>query len=188
LQPEFIDEIVRRLENAGVVYAITGSVASSLWGIPRLTHDVDLVLVLSSGQVGQVVSAFADSYYVSEQAAHQAVRSGGMFNVIDPSKNLKADLWVFAGDPFNQAMLDRRRRVTLASGREAFVGSPEDVLLHKLVWNRITPSERQLADAAGIAAVQQGSLDLNYLRSWAARQDTTDLLEEVLQGKHLKQT
>jgi hypothetical protein len=68
------------------------------------------------------------------------------------------------------------------------VGSPEDVLLHKLVWNKITPSERQLADAAGIAAVQVGNLDLEYLRTWAARQSTLETLEAVLQGKSLKGT
>jgi hypothetical protein len=73
-------------------------------------------------------------------------------------------------------------------GREAYVGSAEDVLLHKLVWHTITPSERQLADAAGIAAVQAGKLDLVYLREWAARQGTGDLLEAVLQGKYLKTT
>jgi hypothetical protein len=71
---------------------------------------------------------------------------------------------------------------------KAWLGSPEDVLLHKLDWNRITPSERQLADAAGIAAVQAGQLDLDYLRQWAALQSTAEVLEEVLQDKYLKQT
>ena len=66
--------------------------------------------------------------------------------------------------------------------------SRQAVLLHKLVWHTITPSERQLADAAGIAAVQAGKLDLAYLREWSARQSTSALLEDVLQGKYLKQT
>jgi hypothetical protein len=62
------------------------------------------------------------------------------------------------------------------------------VLLHKLVWNTLTPSERQIADAAGIAAVQAGKLDLAYLNEWAAKQGTTELLKDVLQGKGLKNT
>jgi hypothetical protein len=62
------------------------------------------------------------------------------------------------------------------------------VLLHKLVWNQISPSERQLQDAAGIAAVQSGNLDLAYLRLWAASQGTAAVLEDILQGKHLKQS
>jgi len=85
-------------------------------------------------------------------------------------------------------MLSRRRRVEIVPGRLAWVGTPEDVLLHKLVWHTITPSERQLADAAGIASVQAAQLDLAYMRQWATQQGTAQLLEEVLQGKHLKKT
>jgi hypothetical protein len=171
-----------------VTYAITGSIASNLWGIPRTTHDVDVVVVLSPPDVPRIVAAFADRYYLSAEAVADAVSRGSMFNVIDLNTSLKADLWVTQGDPFNQSMLSRRIRLEIVPGREAYVGSAEDVLLHKLVWHTITPSERQLADAAGIAAVQAGKIDLNYLKEWAARQGTGKLLEAVLQGKYLKTT
>jgi hypothetical protein len=85
-------------------------------------------------------------------------------------------------------MLKRRRRVKVPGDFEAELGSPEDVLLHKLVWNKITPSERQLQDAAGIAAVQADKLDLDYMRAWAARHGTAGELEAVLAGKGLKAT
>jgi hypothetical protein len=125
---------------------------------------------------------------LSEQAAKEAVSTGRMFNVIDPRTALKADLWVFKGDPFGQSMLNRRQRVELLPGFQAYLGSPEDVLLHKLLWHKLNPSQRQLGDAAGIAAVQSVKLDLGYLRDWASKQTTADLLEEILQGKWLKQT
>jgi hypothetical protein len=189
LEQAFLKDIIERLETAKVVYAITGSIASNYWGIPRTTHDVDIVIVLQPEQISPLVSALsADVYYLSEQAVKEAVSSGNMFNLIDTSTGLKADFWVFKGDPFNQSMLSRRHREELVQGTQAYVGSPEDVLLHKLVWYKITPSDRQLSDAAGIAAVQKGNLDLDYMRAWAARQSTGDLLEDVLQGKYLKQT
>jgi hypothetical protein len=188
LQLEFLKDLVTRLEGLGVPYAITGSVASNIWGTPRLTHDIDLLVVLSRGNIPQILAAFPSPYYVSQQAVTEAVETGSMFNVVDTARGLKADFWVSAGDPFNQSMLSRRRQVELLKSLAAFVGSPEDVLLHKLLWHKITPSERQLADAAGIASVQAGKLDLDYLREWASRQHTEDLLEEVLQGKHLKET
>jgi hypothetical protein len=172
----------------GLVYAITGSIASNLWGTPRTTHDVDVVVVLTAADIDPVVAAFADHYYISKEAVQDAVSRSSMFNVIDFTTGLKADFWVTKGDPFNESMLSRRRRIEIAPGQEAFVGSAEDVLLHKLVWNAITPSERQLADAAGIVAVQAGNLDLAYVRAWAARQATSEVLEAVLQGKHLKNT
>jgi hypothetical protein len=185
---EFVKDIVSRLARGGVPYAITGSIASNYWGVPRLTHDVDIVVVLALPQVEPVVRAFADRYYVSEAGARQAVLSRGMFNVLDTAAGFKADLWVPGDDPFTQSLLDRRRRVELLAGFTADIGAPEDVLLHKLVWHQLTPSERQLADAAGIAAVQAGQLDLAYMRQWAARQSTADLLEAVLLGKGLKAT
>lgn len=188
MQHAFLKDVIERLESAGLTYAITGSIASNYWGIPRATHDLDVVVVLQPDQVPQVIAAFPDPYYLSDLAIQDAVSTGSMFNVIDTMTGFKVDFWVFKGDPFNQSMINRRRREEVLPGRPAFVGSPEDVLLHKLLWSKITPSERQLGDAAGIVEVQQGKLDLPYMRHWAAQQSTSDLLEEVLQGKYLKPT
>jgi hypothetical protein len=55
--------------------------------------------------------------------------------------------------------------------------------MHKLVWNRITPSDRQLGDAAGIVAVQADALDINYLRQWAQELKLTAELERLLSGE-----
>lgn len=189
MEQEFLKDVLARLEGAGVTYAVTGSIARNLWGILRTKHDMDVVVVLSPADVPRVVAAFADRYYISPEAVVDAVTRGSMFNVIDFNTSLKADLWVTKGDPFNQSMLSRRCRLEIVPGQEAFVGSAEDVLLlHKLAWHTMTPSERQLADAAGIAAVQKGKLNLVYLKEWAVRQGTGDFLEAVLQGKYLKFT
>jgi hypothetical protein len=179
---------VARVEGTGVTYAVTGSIASNFWGVPRMTHDVDILILLPRDKVAAVVAAFPDPYYLSEPAVQDALRTGTMFNVLDPGSGLKADFWVSGGDPFSQSMLARRRRVQFSPRHEAYVGSAEDVLLHKLVWYKVTPSDRQLADAAGIAAVQASLLDLHYLRAWAARQGTADLLEAALRGEHLKKS
>lgn len=188
MEQEFLKDAVARLEKTGVAYAVTGSVASNFWGIPRTTHDVDIVVVLVAADAERITAAFADRYYLSEQAVKDAVSQRSMFNVIDFRTNLKAGLWVTRDDPFNQSMLQRRRREEIVPRQQGWMGTPEDVLLHKLVWHTITPSERQLADAAGIAAVQAGNLDLAYMRTWTARQGTGTLLEEVLAGKYLKKT
>jgi hypothetical protein len=188
LEQEFLKDLVRRIERTGFRYAITGSIASNLWGIPRTTHDVDVVLLLQAENVAAVLAAFADAHYVSEPAVRDAISRQSMFNVIDAKTSLKADFWVAGSDEFSGKLLERRQRVEIVSGQEAFVATAEDVLLHKLVWNEISPSERQLSDAAGIAAVQKGRLDLAYLRAWAAKQGTAAVLEEVLEGKYLKKT
>lgn len=188
MQQAFLNDVLERLENAGLTYVVTGSVASNYWGIPRATHDLDVVVLLRPDQIHLVMAAFPEPYYLSDLAIRDAVAAGSMFNIIDTSTGFKVDFWVFKGDPFGHSMFSRRRREEVVKGRTAYVSSPEDVLLHKLIWCKITPSDRQLADAAGIVAVQQSTLDIPYMRQWAAQQSTSDLLEEVLQGKHLKST
>jgi hypothetical protein len=53
-------------------------------------------------------------------------------------------------------------------GELVWLATAEDVLQHKLHWNKLTPSERQLGDVAGVVTVQQGQLAGDYLRKWAA--------------------
>ncbi|MBV9125159.1 MAG: hypothetical protein JO112_17525 [Planctomycetes bacterium] len=60
------------------------------------------------------------------------------------------------------------------------MASPEDIILSKLEWSKITESDRQIQDALGVAVVQGSSLDGAYLRQWAEELGVTDRLEEVL--------
>jgi len=68
-------------------------------------------------------------------------------------------------------------------GETCWIATAEDVVLHKLYWNTITPSERQLGDAAGVVSVQRARLDLDYLRHWARDLGVSEVLEDLLTGK-----
>ena len=46
------------LESKGISYMITGSVACIVYGEPRMTHDIDLIIALSSKDVAKIVDAF----------------------------------------------------------------------------------------------------------------------------------
>lgn len=78
-------------------------------------------------------------------------------------------------------MFRRRVKVTVF-GEPAWISTKEDVILHKLFWNQITPSERQLGDAAGVVAIQRESLDLAYLKRWATELNVAPVLEQLLDG------
>jgi hypothetical protein len=69
----------------------------------------------------------------------------------------------------------------------AWITTAEDVILHKFVWNKISPSDRQRLDAAGVYAVQGSALDMAYLRHWApilgVQQDVEDLVTGRLTPK-----
>jgi hypothetical protein len=166
-EQELLADCLRRLNRSGVTYYLTGSMASNYWGVPRTTHDLDFVIQLPASAVAKIVSAFAPDFYIEEAAVRAA---------------LKVDFWLPKPEPFDREMLRRRVHVTLF-GEPAWIATAEDVILHKLVWNRISPSDRQLGDAAGVMAVQAGALDKNYLKQWARELKLTGELEKLLSGE-----
>jgi hypothetical protein len=181
-EQEVLTDCLRRLNAAGVPYMLTGSMASNYWGIPRTTHDLDFVVRLSAADVPVLVAAFADDYFLQEPSVRAALSPPYQFNALDNQSALKVDFWVLHDKPFEQSMFARRQRVSLF-GEPAWVASPEDVLLHKLYWDALTPSDRQREDISGVVAVQKDRLDLTYLRQWADVLGVAQQLEAFLAGK-----
>jgi len=179
---ELLVDCLRRLNRAGVTYYLTGSMASNYWGIPRTTHDLDFVVQLPASAVPRILQEFSGDFYIEEAAVRAAIQPPHQFNAIDTRSALKVDFWLPKPEPFDREMLRRRTDVVLF-GEPAWIASAEDVILHKLIWNRISPSDRQLGDAAGVLAVQADALDRSYLRGWARDLGLTDELEHLLSGK-----
>ena len=179
---DLLVDCLRRLNRAGVIYYLTGSMASNYWGIPRTTHDLDFVVQLPTAAVPRIVQEFSGDFYIEEAAVRAAYQPPYQFNAIDTRSALKVDFWLPKPEPFDKEMLRRRLRVTLL-GEPAWITTAEDVILHKLIWNRITPSNRQLGDAAGVLVVQADALDKNYLRHWAQELKLINELERLLSGK-----
>ncbi len=180
-QDEFLAEIARRLVAAGIPYMVAGSYASSFHGQPRATQDVDLVIDPTPTQLDAFLGQLDDSYYVSREAAHDALRRRSLFNVIHFDASWKADLIIRKDRPFSAEEFARRQTAQL-HGQPQPLASPEDVILTKLEWSRISPSERQVRDALNVAVAQWPRLDQGYLRRWAADLGVAEVLEDLLRG------
>ena len=63
------------------------------------------------------------------------------------------------------------------------IATAEDVILHKLYWDSLTPSERQISDAAGVVAVQSDSIDRDYMQQWASELGVSEKLSKLLAGE-----
>lgn len=181
-EQELLLDCLRRLNHAGIIYYLTGSMASNYWGIPRTTHDLDFVIQLPPSNIDKMVAAFSPDYFLDPEAVRAAYQPPHQFNALDTRSALKVDFWLPRPAPFDREMLRRRLRVTLF-GEPAWITTAEDSILHKLVWNRITPSERQLSDAAGVVAVQREKLDATYLRNWAELLGVLIELGKLLSGQ-----
>ncbi len=89
---------------------ITGSIASSLQGEPRATHDIDLVVRIDHSQVKALAEAFPrPAFYVEESAVRDAVTERGMFNILEASEGDKIDFWILTDSPFDRSRFARRR-------------------------------------------------------------------------------
>jgi hypothetical protein len=155
--------------------------ASNYRGIPRTTHGLDFVIQLPPS-VDKMVSAFSPDYFLEQAAVQAAYRPPHQFNAIDTRSALKVDFWLPGPAPFDREMLERRVHVTLF-GEPAWITTAEDSISHKLLWNRITPSDRQLGDAAGVVAIQSEKLDLAYLKKWAELLSVSADLDRLLSGQ-----
>ncbi len=102
--------------------------------------------------------------------------------MLDEQSALKADFWLLREDAFEQTAFARRMPVALF-GVSAWIATAEDIILHKLYWNKITPSQRQLGDAAGVYVVQSNALDVDYLLHWAEKLDVQRELNDLIVGR-----
>jgi hypothetical protein len=171
--------LIAALSGADIPHMLTGSVASSYHGQPRMTRDIDVVIDPQPAQLDTLVADLAAmGFYVDADAAREALASRTQFNVIDPDSGWKADLIIRKDRPFSREEFARREEAMLPFGTVA-VARPEDVILAKLEWSLGGQSERQLDDAEGIVAVSRERLDLAYLERWADELGVRDLWERI---------
>ncbi len=153
--PDPLAPFLEPLERLALPYFITGSVAASVYGEPRLTADIDVILVLDAGNIEALRAVFPDSvYYVPpDETLRQEIARGsrGMFNLIHLVSQFKADIYLAAHDPLHAWALAHRRRIDLDGGG-AWIAPPEYVILRKLEFLREGGSDKHLRDVRFILA------------------------------------
>lgn len=178
--------VVEVLDELRVRYHVGGSVASSALGVARATLDVDVVADLSPGHAGRLVSELSESYYIDEQAVRDAIERRASFNLIHLATMVKVDVFVLKERDYDIEAFSRMRADRLEAGdgaREFFLASAEDTILNKLEWFEMggRVADRQWRDVLGVLKVQEGSLDLDYMRRWARTIGVHELLEKALE-------
>ena len=180
-QQELLRQVVQTLDRLQIQCMLTGSLASSLQGEPRATHDVDLLVDLKSHDVTALLNAFnSPDLYLSQSAVNDAVRNRRMFNLLETTTGAKIDFWLLTSEPFDQSRFQRKRPLNV-EGLVVDVSSPEDTILMKLKWAKASGgSEKQFGDAVSVFEVQSGRLDLTYIQHWVRELDVTELWQRLV--------
>ena len=179
-QQELLKKVIQVLEDAGVEYMVSGSLVSSLQGEPRSTHDIDVVVAVQRSTAHSLARAFPPpDYYLTQESILEAIEHQGMFNLIDVNSGDEVDFWILTDEPFDCSRF-KRKYAEEAMGIRIMVSSPEDTILMKLKWAKLSGgSEKQYTDALRVYEVQFEKLDTAYLAHWSKRLSVDSLLGRI---------
>lgn len=181
---DLLCQMAEILDDLGVLYALGGSMASSLLGEPRSTVDVDMAIRLDGISGEALLERVGAAFYVPVESARQAMVRHSSFNIVDTASALKVDLFVVGDGLLDRMQIERRVLVPIPGAPNGiWVTSAEDQVLRKLDWFRQggSMSDRQWRDVVGILRIHRGSMDLDYLRASAREVGLTDQVIEALQ-------
>ncbi len=180
-QRDLLCRVLDGFAASGIEYLLVGSLASAAYGEPRLTLDIDVVAALTGAQLPRFLSFFpVPEFYVSSDAAAEAVRSEKQFNIIHPASGWKVDIIVKKTDEFDRSRFARKRSIPVFPDRSVSVASPEDIIIKKMEYFQEGGSEKHLRDISGILRVSGDGLDFPYIEVWADRKGLTEIWRAIL--------
>jgi len=128
---------VRPLATANIPYFITGGLATVIYGEPRFTRDIDLVLGVRPFHAERFETLWPEAqFYVPplESLKEEIARSRyGHFNIIHIASGLTADCYVAGDDPLHEWAFERLRSFAVDDLRIT-VAPVEYVILRKLSY------------------------------------------------------
>jgi hypothetical protein len=171
-EPDLIELFVRPLEQSQFRYLVSGSVASMLYGEPRVTHDIDFVVFLRSTDIERLPQVYpSPEFYVPPLeviAAEAAKETKGQFNVIHSDSGLKADFHTANRDELHGWAFRNVRQYTLG-GLTVRLAPPEYVIVRKLEYFREGGSDKHLRDIRAMLNVSGDQIDRAALTEWIGR-------------------
>jgi hypothetical protein len=177
--------LVSCLDNLEIQYYIGGSVASSIFGLPRSTMDVDIVADIKKSHVKDMTLILQNEYYIDADVILKSIERKSSFNLIHFDTMMKIDIFILKDRPFDREAFKRKKIDSLGEEPDIesfYFSSEEDIIISKLEWFKLggEVSERQWKDLIGVLKIQGKKLDFNYMKKWAEDLGLSALLDRAL--------
>jgi hypothetical protein len=163
-----LKEVVTNLDKAEIPYMVSGSIAMTIYTIPRMTRDIDIVIELKKEDIDKFCRIFAEGAYIDKLTVEEEVKRRGMFNVIDHRTGYKIDFMVKKFDEYRENEFQRRIRDE-SLGFPAWFVSIEDLILSKLIWIQEYQSDKQKEDILNL--LDNETANIGYIKKWCYNLD-----------------
>jgi hypothetical protein len=172
-EPDLVGLFVAPLESLGLDYMITGGVASVVYGDPRFTRDIDVILELRETDAGGLLDAYSpdDFYRPPLDALREEIRRPrhGHFNIIHRDTALRADVYLLGDDPLHAWAFERRVRIPLDADAAIWLAPPEYVVVRKLQYYEQSGSDRHIRDISAMLEISREKINMVEVEGWARR-------------------
>lgn len=159
----FFQKIVDVLNENKIPYMLSGSVAMSVYMLPRATRDFDFVVYMHQKQALPFIEQFKEGYYCDADAVKDAIIRNSMFNIISFESDYKADFILMKEDEYGIEAFNRRNEMEYF-GRAFFIATAEDLIISKIKWIQDFQTPLQMDDIAKLSKLE--SLDWKYINKW----------------------
>lgn len=166
------------LNASGIPYALSGSLASNFYAIARSTKDADFVVETDSASLTRLFNSLGDQFDTDRQLSFEMVTHTTRYVLDHRDTAFKIELFLVSDDPFDRSRF-ARRRLDSYEGVPVWVMTPEDVVVQKLRWLKLSRNPKHREDVRRVLAYSGEGLDVAYISRWADVHDTRAMLEEI---------
>ena len=189
-QFELLIKTITLLNSENIPYMLVGSFVSSIYGEPRTTQDIDLVVQLQKSNIPKLISMFPPPrYYIEEEMILFALEYKRMFNLLDTNEGDKIDFYIHKDEDYEKEKFSRKLEKILF-GHTLVILSPEDTILSKLQWCvKSGMSEKQFKDALNVFRFQKENLDMYYIEEKSKFLNVFELflkIQEIEKSKYFE--
>ncbi|MCK9423665.1 MAG: nucleotidyl transferase AbiEii/AbiGii toxin family protein [Bacteroidales bacterium] len=163
---ELLKTVTHLLDQKGIGYMISGSLALNVYCIPRMTMDIDIVIDLDQANLNDFLEIFTTGYYVNEDTVKKEISRKGMFNVIDHRSGLKIDFIIRKETEYRRLEFSRKT-LKFIEDISVWMVSAEDLIISKIEWIQQLQSDKQIQDVKMLLRLPE--IDRAYITTWCEK-------------------
>jgi hypothetical protein len=173
---QIVYQVIDALNAANIHYMLLGSFSSNFYGVARSTRDVDFVVQLGSVTPMQLAEKLGPAFRLDPQISFETITATSRFVASHRASAFTVEFFLLSDDPHDMERFSRRCH-EVVQGHDAYVASPEDVVITKLRWSKAGNRRKDIDDVRNVIRVQRDALDWGYIERWCDVHGTRSLLD-----------